>query len=156
MVSFKNRFMSVNSWVQGNQHAKLRRQLDRLHRQIAKEIKLRVKVARNELAQCDYSRVLSNAKNALVTYSTAIINGATRGTESVSVTGSVDHKSLAKQKVLCSQSEKKSRSSTFKKEESEFNNFINGLIRRVDKCAEVHRKADTYDEDILDALCATK
>ncbi|GFE53065.1 hypothetical protein BaOVIS_004690 [Babesia ovis] len=49
-----------------SQHSKLRRQLDKIQRHTAREIKTRMKMARNELMQCDNTRILANAKNALV------------------------------------------------------------------------------------------
>ncbi|KAG6440003.1 hypothetical protein BBOV_III004385 [Babesia bovis T2Bo] len=148
MVSYKNRFMSINS----SQHSKLKRYLDKLQRHTAREIKTRIKMARNELLQNDNSRILATAKNALVAYSNAIISGATCATESVSLTD----KTLSKQKAVYLQLEKKNKSCTLKKEEAEFNTFINGLLRRVDKCCEGHRKADSHEEDPVDAFCGTK
>ncbi|KAK1444782.1 hypothetical protein BgAZ_106880 [Babesia gibsoni] len=123
------------------QHSKLRRQLDRLHRQATRDIKMRIKMARSELATYDSSRILSNVKNALMQVPVDRWKHIT-----------VSDRSVARQKAAFSQSDKKKRSCSFDKEEEEFNNFINGLLRRIDKCCESHRKGDSSEDILLDIL----
>ncbi|KAK1932805.1 hypothetical protein X943_000875 [Babesia divergens] len=135
MTSLKSHFTSMSS----GQPSKLRSQLDRFHRQTLREIKARIKLAKNELAHLDYSRLLSNTKNAVMVYSTSIINGASRAPDTASATGNNAYKRLSNEDVWRSQNENDDCSPALRMEEVDFVEFVDDLLQRVERCCKFYR-----------------